>query len=68
MPTHRILRATLHEDLLDIERKQGEKVLSIVVDPDDSQRYIVETEKRSTLETRGSVVHGYGATHLSEVQ
>lgn len=54
MPTHRILRAGLHEDLKDIERKQGERVLSIEVDPEDSAFYVVETCYRTAddLETR----------------
>lgn len=52
MPTHRVPRGTLHEDLLDIERVQCEKVLSIVVDTDDSAFYIVETRFNTDVETR----------------
>lgn len=51
MPEHRVPRATLHEDLQDIERHQGERVMSIIVDPNDSGFYLVHTEYR-TLETR----------------
>lgn len=51
MPVHRVPRATLHEDLLDIDRKQCERVMSITPDPDDSTRFIVITEFRG-VETR----------------
>lgn len=51
MPVHRIPRVTLHEDLLDIERKQGERVMSITPDAEDSTRFIVITEFRG-VETR----------------
>lgn len=52
MPTHRVPRASLHEDLLDIERRQGEKVDSIIVDPADSAFYLIETRYDHTAETR----------------
>lgn len=55
MPTHRVSRASLHEDLMDIERRQGERVLSVVVDPEDNSRYIIETELRTAPETRATV-------------
>lgn len=41
MPIHRILKAHLHEDLLDVERAQGERVVRTV---DDGEYVIVYTE------------------------
>lgn len=54
MPTHRVPRATLHEDLLDIERRQGEKVDVILADPADTAFYIIETHYDRTVETRSA--------------
>lgn len=52
MPTHRVPRGTLHEDLLDIERVQCERVMSVVVDPDDTAFYIIETTVGNGVEMR----------------
>lgn len=51
MPIHHVSRATLHEDLQDIERRQGERVMSITPDPEDGSRFLVITEYQ-TIETR----------------
>lgn len=51
MPVHHIPRATLHEDLLELVRKQGERVRHIIPDPNDPDRYEVVTEF-ITAETR----------------
>ena len=54
MPLHRIPRASLHEDLFDLTRRQGERVVSISADPFDPDRYLVATEF-VRLETRDEV-------------
>ena len=52
MPTHRIPRARLHEDIVAIER-EGERVVQAFLDPDDPARYIVITQwLGADLETR----------------
>ena len=43
MPTHRIPRAHLHEDLIALKREH-EDVVSIVTDPDDAERFLVTTK------------------------
>ena len=44
MPTHRISRASLHEDLIELGRRQGERIVSVTPDPFDPDRYLVLTE------------------------
>lgn len=44
MPVHHVPRASLHEDLQDIERHQGERVLRIVPDALDSSFVYIYTE------------------------
>ena len=51
MPVHRVPAASLHEDLQDIQRKQGERVKSITSDPFAPEFFLVYTEYVS-LETR----------------
>lgn len=53
MPLHRIPRASLHEDLFDLTRRQGERVVSVTADPFDPV-YLVATEF-VRLETRDEV-------------
>ena len=50
MPKHRVPRATLHEDLQDICRKQGERIVDIFDDLDPD--YCVVLTDYQTLETR----------------
>ncbi len=54
MPVHRVSAASLHEDLQDIQRKQGERVKSISSDPFDPEFFLVYTEYLG-LETRATV-------------
>lgn len=54
MPTHKIPRATLHEDLTSLEREH-ESVVSIVPDTTDGDFYTVVTRYCCELETRGGV-------------
>lgn len=51
MPTHRIPRATLHEDLISLEREH-ESVVSMAPDSEDRNFYIVVTRYCNELETR----------------
>ncbi len=56
MPIHRVPRASLHEDLQRIAR-EGERVVSIVNDADDPDRYIVHTEfPGGVTELRGAAL------------
>lgn len=52
MPTHKIPRATLHEDLMSLEREH-EHVWSMILDPDDATVFVVETRFCGELERRG---------------
>lgn len=54
MFTHRVPRATMHEDLLDIKRVQCERVVSIEVDPSDPEFYLVHTVSDDGVELRGA--------------
>jgi hypothetical protein len=44
VPIHRVPRASLHEDLQEITRRQGERIVSVTPDPFDPERYLVLTE------------------------
>lgn len=55
MPEHRIPRASLHEDLIRLDR-EGERVQSIVNDPHDPDRYLVVTVYKDGLELRGAAL------------
>jgi hypothetical protein len=44
VPIHRVPRASLHEDLLEITRRQGERIKSVMPDPFDPERYMVLTD------------------------
>lgn len=53
MPVHRVPRATLHDAITIIGRKDGEHVLSVTPDPNDTDYYLVITEERpNVIETR----------------
>ena len=51
MPIHRVPRASLHEDLQDLGRRQGERIVSVTPDPFDPERYLVLNEYLG-METR----------------
>ena len=56
MPVHHIPRASLHEDLLRLDR-EGERVDSITNDATDPDRYVVVTSfKDGGLELRGAAL------------
>ena len=51
MPVHHIPRGRLHEDIVQLTREQHE-VVSVTLDPDDAQCYIVVTSTPGEVETR----------------
>jgi hypothetical protein len=54
MPIHKVPRARLYEDSVAIER-EGERIVQVMLDPDDSSRWLVITQwvYASGVETRG---------------
>lgn len=55
MPIHRVPAASLHEDLEDIQRRQGERVISITSDPLAPAFFVVRTEYLD-IETRPHMI------------
>jgi hypothetical protein len=53
MPVHRVARARIHEDVIDIEH-QGERIVAVVPDGDRSTHVLIFTDYiRPAIETRG---------------
>jgi hypothetical protein len=55
MPIHRVPRGRLYEDSVSIER-EGERIVQVVLDPDDDKRWIVVTQwlGADLIETRSA--------------